>query len=72
MRIKKFTITPVEQQGLWEDEISQALEGAVHVETYTQSCSGCGENRILIIYAFFPDSKELISKKKWWKFLVKE
>jgi hypothetical protein len=39
------------------------LEGATHVETYTKKTPNWGEERTLVIFAFYPD-EERINKTK--------
>lgn len=57
MRLEKFELTPVEQQGFAMDDINKRLQGSVLVETYTKPNSLCGDDRDLVIFAFYPDAK---------------
>ncbi len=58
MRLKKFTLNPVEQQPYGMDKINEALEGSTHVETYTKPCQSCGDDKTLVIFAFYPDEEK--------------
>lgn len=55
MRMRIFTMNPVEQQPYAMDRFNEALKGAVHVETYTKDEGRFGDDRTITIFAFYPD-----------------
>ena len=55
MRCRKFVLNPVEQQPYGLQAFNESLETAIHVETYTKPCLSCGEDRTLVVFAFYPD-----------------
>lgn len=58
MRVQKFVKDPVEQQPYSMNRLNEALEGAVHVETYTKDEGRFGGDRTIIIFAFYPDKEK--------------
>ena len=59
MRMKKFRFNPVEYQNFVDEKsVNEKLKGAVHVETYTINEKRFGDNRTLIVFAFYPDKKD--------------
>lgn len=58
MRLEKFTRDPVDQQAFGMASLNEVLKGAVHVETYTKDEGMCGGDKTIVIFAFYPDSKE--------------
>ncbi len=61
MRMRMFTINPVYQQS--PDRANEAMEGAVHVETYTKDEGRFGGDRTIVIFAFYPDEAAKVSCK---------
>jgi len=51
MRLVKWTISPVDQQGNWLGKINAYLSKAISVEMHTKACGSCGEDRTIVIYA---------------------
>jgi hypothetical protein len=61
MILKKIFLDPNDFNN--QDNINKMLEGATHVETYTKKTPNWGEERTLVIFAFYPD-EERINKTK--------
>ena len=58
MILRQLRMSPVD--GV--DTLNKALEGAVHVETYTRNEGRYGDRRTIIIFAFYPDEINLLRK----------
>jgi hypothetical protein len=68
MRIKKFSLDPIEYQNHRnEEDFNKELFGAVHVETYTKDEGRFGGDRTLKVFAFYPDEKPHNQAFNWIK-----
>lgn len=58
MKMIKYELNPVEQQPWGMEKFNESIEGATHVETYTKAAYSCGEDRTLVVFAFYPDKEK--------------
>ena len=66
MRMRRFTLDPAEQsRGGFEEELSNCLAGATHVETYTHRAGERFAGReTLVVFAFYPDYERCRHKRQ--------
>lgn len=57
MKMRMFTMSPVDLQPYGMKTFNESLEGATHVETYTKDEGRYGGDRTIIVFAFYPDEK---------------
>ena len=55
MRLKRYILSPVDQECIASGTMDEELKDALHVETYTMDDDRFGKEKTLIIFAFFPD-----------------
>lgn len=64
MKLRKFELNPVEQQPFGMNKINEELQGCSHVETYTKPRSSCGDDRSIVIFAFFTQIR-ILCIERW-------
>ncbi|MEN6621965.1 MAG: hypothetical protein ABFD50_10495 [Smithella sp.] len=63
MKVVKIKVAPFGAYGYVDiDEANEMLKGATHVDTHTIDSTSLGGEKILVIYAFYPD--EHVSEKQ--------
>ncbi|MDD4972474.1 MAG: hypothetical protein PHT07_23840 [Paludibacter sp.] len=70
MKLIKYKLDPVNYQNSSDyDNFNEKLKGATRVETYTESAIGRGEAKTLVVFAFYPDDKEVEDSHtlEYWK-----
>jgi len=63
MKMKQFTFEPIDRGCCGEGYLNEKLKGAVHIQTYTRKrlpSSSYTREKDLIIFAFYPDEKEVL------------
>ena len=60
MILRQLRMTPVDSV----ITLNKALEGAVHVETYTKDEGLYGGDRTIVIFAFYPDEKKPVEREQ--------
>lgn len=66
MKLRKFKLDPVNYQNhVDESEFDKKLAGAIHVETYTERSIGCGDEKTLVVFAFYPEDKDNHTEEYW-------
>ena len=58
MKMKKFEFNKVDLQPFGLNQFNEELAGATHVETYTKPDYISDGDRILVVFAFYPDGDE--------------